>query len=88
MINGRKVLYTEDRVRALFARMRDDLSAMSFRHACAVADLERELAQTRADFEALKLTVRARVRAEQELDRLRAIRDATTATRDFGTRLH
>ena len=89
MINGRRLLRPHlDRFRAALAECRGDLYALDFKHQCAIEDLHRELEQTRADFEALKTVVRARHQAEAELDRLRAIRAATTTGRDLGMRLH
>jgi len=64
----------------LLDEARADLSAMHFEYQC--------LAALRSELEGLKLVIRRRVVAEQELDRLRAIRDAATTERDFGARLH
>jgi hypothetical protein len=77
--SGRKVVYTEERVRAMFARMRGELQAQHFRHLCAMSDLHRELAQTRAEFEQLKATVRTRQNAEAECRRLYRERDIARA---------
>jgi hypothetical protein len=72
----------------LLDEARADLSAMHFEYQCRAADRDREVAALRSELEGLKLVIRRRVVAEQELDRLRAIRDAATTERDFGARLH
>jgi hypothetical protein len=67
------------------AECRADLAQMNFRHQCALADLHRELDQTRAAFEELKDVVRRRVAAEAELASLRRERElmlALSAERD------
>jgi hypothetical protein len=74
-----------DAYRAALAECRADLAQMNFRHQCALADLHRELDETRAAFEELKAAVRHRVAAERELTNLRTLRDAE---RDFGTPLN
>src|SRR5262249_37110257 len=56
-----------------------NLSAMHFRYECRMADLHRELEQTRAAFEELKSIVRARQHAEQELAALHRERDIARA---------
>ena len=85
MRNARRVLYTPERVHALFAKMKSDLAAMHFKHLCELSDLRRELDQTRAEFEELKSIVRRRVAAEQELSHLRMLRDAVP---ELGQRLN
>jgi len=86
--NGRRLLYTEARVRALFARMRADMHAQHFRHLCELSDLRRELDAMRAELEQLRelrTVVRARQRAEAELadlHRQRSLAQAWTAARD------
>ena len=62
--------------KALLAEARADLAQMHFEHQCRLADLHRELAGVRAEFEALRAVVRARHHAEQELSNLRALKDA------------
>jgi hypothetical protein len=74
-----------DAYRAALAECRADLAQMNFRHQCALADLHRELDETRAAFEELRRAVRDRIAAEQELSNLRAL---AAAERDVGTRLH
>jgi len=85
MRNGRKLLYTEHRVRALFAKLRGELATLSFKHACEVADLRKELNQVRAQFDALRSVSLARSKAElevAELRRLQAIGRARLAQRN------
>jgi|SRR5262249_20312681 len=65
--------------KALYDECRADLSAMHFRYECRMADLHRELEQTRAAFEELKSIVRARQHAEQELAALHRERDIARA---------
>jgi hypothetical protein len=82
--NGRKLLYSANRVHALFARMRADLHDMHFEHLCELADLRRELDATRAALDDLRAAVLARQRAEAELAclyRERAIARARAAER-------
>ena len=89
MDNGhRRVLYTEERVRALFARMRDELNEMAVRHASEVAVLRTELDEIRAQFDELRAVSLARQRAHAELvglHRERAIQRARAAERDAST---
>ena len=83
--NGRKLLYSADRVHALFARMRADLHDMHFKHLCELADLRRELNATRAALDELRAATLARQQAEAalaELYRERAIARARAAERD------
>jgi len=81
----RRVLYTEARVRAMFARMRDDLHELAARHASEVAALRAELDEVRALYDELRAATFARQRAEAELASLyreRAIRRARAAERE------
>jgi hypothetical protein len=83
--NGRRLVYTEERVRALFAKMRADLHEQHFRHLCELSDLRRELDQVRAAFDELRSVTLARSRAELEVAELRRLREigrAQTVTRD------
>jgi hypothetical protein len=85
MSNGRKLLYTEDRVRAVFAEMRRQLHELGERHRAEVESLRRELDGVRAAFDELRSISLARSKAEvevAELHRLRAIGRARTAERD------
>ena len=71
--------------RALYDECRGDLAALSFKHACALADLHRELDACRAELEELRAAVLARQNAETELRELyreRAIQRARAAERD------
>jgi hypothetical protein len=74
--------------RKALAEARADLDALNFWHECKLADLYRELAEVRAEFERLKEAVKARQKAEHELERLREMRRTWTAERGFGTPLH
>ena len=88
---GRRLLHTEERVRALFARMRDELNEMASRHASEVAVLRTELDEIRAQFDELRAVSLARQRAHAELvglNRERAIQRARAAERDASTPLH
>jgi hypothetical protein len=89
--NGRKLLYSADRVHALFARMRADLHDMHFKHLCELADLRKELDETRTALDELRAAVRARERAESELTSLYRERDlarARAVARDSAMPLH
>jgi hypothetical protein len=89
--NGRRVLYTEERVRALFARMRDELNEMAVRHASEVAVLRTQLDEIRAQFDELRAVSLARQRTHAELvglHRERAIQRARAAERDPVQLLH
>jgi hypothetical protein len=84
-------LYTEDRVRAIFAKMRAELSARHVEHLSELADLRRELDQVRAQFDELRAVSLARSRTElevAELHRLRDIGRAQAAERDISQPLH
>ena len=86
--NGRKLLYAEERVRAMFARMRDELRELGERHRAEVTALRAELDQIRAQFDELRTVSLARSRAEVELAELRRLRDigrARLAQRDPAT---
>jgi len=77
--NGCKLLYTEERVRALFSRMRSDLHEMNFRHQCQLADLRRELDEVRAAYAELRAATLARTQAEAELASLYRQREIARA---------
>jgi hypothetical protein len=64
-------LYHPDRVRAMFAQMRSELHAMHFKHLCELADLRRELDETRTALDELRAATLARQRAEADLELLR-----------------
>ena len=85
MRNGRHLVYTEERVRALFAKMRSDLHEMAARHAAEVTRLREELDGVRAAFDELRSISRARQQAEAELRELyreRAIARARAVEHD------
>src|SRR5262249_2794967 len=90
---ARKVLYSADRVRAMFAKMRGDLHTQHFAHLCEMSDLRKELDAMRAELEQLRefrATVCARQQAEAELAELhrqRSLTQAWTAPRDPATPL-
>ena len=80
-----RVLYTEERVRQMFGKMREELREMGERHAAEVAALRAELDQVRAAFDELRSVSLARQRAEAELASLhreRSIQRARLAGRD------
>jgi len=82
----RRVLYTEQRVRQMFAHMRAELDEMAERHASEAARLRQELEECRAAFDALRSISLARSKAElevAELRRLQAIGRARAAERDL-----
>ena len=83
MRNGRP-LYTEERVLAMFAQMRRELDDMAARFAARDRARDAELAEVRQQLDQLRAVVRARHAAEAEVERLRAIRDASNE-RDLGT---
>jgi hypothetical protein len=91
MRNGRP-LYTEERVRMMFARMRGDLHAQHLRHLSEMIDLRRELERVRAAYNELRNAVLARQRGDAELAELyreREIERAQLTQRDpFTTQLH
>jgi hypothetical protein len=76
--NGRRLLYTEERVRAMFAQMKGELSAQHFRHLCAQADLRKQLDEVRGQFEALRNAVLERERAEANVELLKRDREKQT----------
>jgi len=81
----RKLLYTEDRVRKVFAKMRGDLHELAARHAAEVESLRRELDEVRALYAKLRSVSLARQNAEAELRELyreREIARARAAERD------
>ena len=81
-MNARRLLRPHiDAYRAALAECRADLSAMNFRHECAMADLQKRLAETRAEFDQLKAVVRVRQRAEKELAGLYRERELMRALR-------
>jgi len=88
MLGSRKLLYTPDRVQAMFAKMRSDLHAMHWKHVAELAELKRELDETRAAFDELLGVVRSRQRTEAELRDLYRQREAWEAERDFSALLH
>jgi hypothetical protein len=79
MSYGRRVLYTGERVRAMFARMRGDLHAQHSRHLCELTELRKELAGLRAAYEALRGAVLEREKAEANLELLRRDRERRTS---------
>jgi len=93
-----RVLVHPDRVRALFARMREELNELSARyaaqaarHASEVAVLRTELDEIRSQFDELRAVSLARQRAHTELvglHRERAIQRARAAERDVSKPLH
>jgi hypothetical protein len=88
MGNGRRILYSPQYVqgfRVALAEARSDLHDMHFRHLCEIADLRRELDETRAALDELRAATLAREKAEYELRELyheRAIARARAAERD------
>ena len=94
MRNGRRLVYTEERVRAMFAKMRGDLHERHFRHMCELSDLRRELDQMRAELTTLRelrAATLARHQAYAELASLyreRELQRARAAERDASTPLH
>jgi hypothetical protein len=73
------------RAREQFADLRGQLHEMHFRHLCELADLRKELDETRAAFNELRAAVLCRQTAERELAGLYRARDierARAAERD------
>ena len=66
-------------MRALFARMKDDLREMADRHAAEAARLRQELDEVRAQFDEFRAAVRARAAADQELAELHREREIQRA---------
>ena len=80
MDNGRrKLLYSEDVVRRIFAEMRQQLHDMADRHDAEVAALRREVDQVRADYIELRDAVLMRQHAEAEISELYRERDIARA---------
>jgi len=73
--------------KALYDECRADLAALDLKHQRALAAPHAELDRCRADLEQLRNAVRARIAAEAEVERLRAIKNASTAERDPTMRL-
>jgi hypothetical protein len=73
-----RLLYTADKVRAVFARMRGDLHEQHERHLFEMAELRKELDQLHAAYAALRAAVFERERAEADLELLRRDRDRRT----------
>jgi hypothetical protein len=87
----RRLVYSEDRVRLLFGRMRDELAEMHERHVAELTALRAELEGVRAAFDELRAVSLARSRAEVELAELRRLREigrARVAERDPAQPLH
>jgi hypothetical protein len=74
MRSDRKLLYSADRVRVMFARMKADLVDQHERHLSEYAVLRRELDQVRAEYEQLRDAVLERQRAEAEVEMLKRTR--------------
>jgi hypothetical protein len=93
-MNGRKLLYTAEHVRAAFNKMRAEAHAAHFATLCELADLRREVDAMRTELERLRElrdVVAARHRAENELASLyreRAIARARAAERDLNAALN
>jgi hypothetical protein len=88
---SRKVLNAEERVRALFGKMRAELHELADEHRAEVAALRAELDGVRAAFDELRSLALARQRAEAdvaELRRLREIGKAKMVQRDISTPLN
>jgi hypothetical protein len=66
---GRRLLYTQDRVRALVRAMRADAAVSNFETLCELQDLKREIAELREILAMLVAT--ARTEAEGNVARLR-----------------
>jgi hypothetical protein len=92
--NGRRLLYTADRVRSMFANMRGDFQRQHFAMMREVSDLRKELETMRGELEhlrELRTVVIARQDAERELEALRRQRtlvQAWNAERDPEAPLH
>jgi hypothetical protein len=70
-----RLLYTADRVHAMFARMRSELEEQHSRHLYEYASLRRELDALRAAYEALRGAVLDREKAEAGLALLQRDRE-------------
>ena len=85
MAEGRRLVYSEACVRALFGHMRQELVEMGERHQAELRRLHTELERVRSALDELRAAVIARQRGElelAELRRLQAIGRARTAERD------
>jgi hypothetical protein len=79
------VLYSEEVVRRLFARMRQELADLDARHRAQLQRLYAELAEVCREHAELRAVSLARSKAEIELAELRRLRDigrARAAERD------
>jgi len=79
MSGKRKLLYTPDRLRALFNRMRSDLHDMHFKHQCELAELRKQLDEVRDLYTQLRAATLARPHAEDELASLYRQRELVRA---------
>lgn len=82
---ARKVLYTPDRVRQMFAQLRGEMHAQHAQHLCDLAELRCELNETKQAYFKLRNAVLARENAEAELAvlyREREIQRAQQTARD------
>jgi hypothetical protein len=89
--SARRVLYTQERVGALFARMRQELEDMDARHRAELQRLYAELAKVRAEHEELRSLAIARSKLDGEIAELHRLRDigrAKLAQRDPATPLN
>ena len=89
--SGCRGLYTEERVRAMFNRMRADLHAQHYEQMTELNVLRRELADCRAALDELRAATLARQKAEAELVGLyreRELARARAAERDPTLPLH
>jgi hypothetical protein len=80
----RRVLYTADRVRAMFAGLKAELQAEHYRHLDELAKLRWELDQTKREFEMLRTAVLQRTQAEADLELLKRDRERTTRISEGG----
>jgi hypothetical protein len=71
----RRLLYSEQRVRMMFARMKADLADQHARHLSEHAALRRELDALRGEYEALRCAVLERMKAEADLALLQRDRE-------------
>jgi hypothetical protein len=75
MWNRRKLLYSEDAVRRIFAGLKAQLQAEHYRHLDELAELRCELDETKRAFEMLRTAVLQRTQAEADLELLKRDRD-------------
>jgi len=78
----RRLLYTAQYVagfRNALQQAPEELHDMHFKHLCELADLRRELEETRAALAELRAAVRARAAADQELAELHREREIQRA---------